>query len=444
MSSKLKVLLIAPTALDSKGKPIVQRKLQLPALTLPMLAALTPEEDVDLTLVSETSEPIPYDQHWDLVGLSGMGSGLARAYQIADQFRAQNVPVIIGGIAASLCDSEWTLEHADTLVVGEAEDIWSTVLDDFKAGRMQKIYRMQSPPDINTLPLPRYDLMNPRKLGRWRPVQATRGCPFPCKFCSIQTFFKRAYRKRPVDQILRDVRAIKATGTRYITFIDDNIGVDWKFARELWEALIPENIIWMSQCSIHIADHPDMLELAFKSGCRLLSIGIETTNRDSLLSVEKDFNHPEKYQQQINAIRAHGIDISTEMMIGLDGDDESSFQAIYDFVMENRIALPRVHIMTPIPGTQLYEEMEANNRLLTKDIGKFSGSKVLYKPKLMEADILQENYWKLYEKLYTPGKIWKRLGASPKSLNPYMRAFLFGANLHYRSHIKNRITPGII
>ncbi|MCB0640771.1 MAG: DUF4070 domain-containing protein, partial [Phaeodactylibacter sp.] len=197
-------------------------------------------------------------------------------------------------------------------------------------------------------------------------------------------------------------------------------------------------------CSIHIADRPDMLELAAKSGCRLLSIGIETTNRKSLLTVAKDFNHPEKYTEQLNRIRKHGIDISTEMMIGLDGDDESTFQDIYDFVMDNRIALPRVHILTPVPGTQLYREMEAEDRLLTDNLGKYSGSNVIHRPKNIAPEVLQDNYWKLYEQLYKPGRIFKRLSASPKNQNAFLKAFLTGANLHYRSHIKRRITPGII
>src|SRR4026207_2315137 len=198
----MKVLLIGPTALDYNGCPIKQRKLHLPGLTLPMLAAVTPR-DVELRLLSETVEDIPFNEHWDLVGITGLGSGIVRAWQIADEFRKRKVRVVIGGIAASLTKPEWTLEHADTLVTGEAEETWPLVLNDFKNGKMKSLYTMEKRPDINTLPLPRYDLMNRSKLGFWRPVQATRGCPFPCSFCSIQSFFERSYRKRPVDQVLR-------------------------------------------------------------------------------------------------------------------------------------------------------------------------------------------------------------------------------------------------
>lgn len=439
----MKALLIGPTALDYDGKPIKQRKLHLPGLTLPMLAAVTPP-DVQLRLLSETVEDIPYDEHWDLVGLTGMGSGIFRAWQIADEFRKRKVPVVMGGIAASLCKPEWTLEHADALVTGEAEETWPTVLNDFKNGKMKSLYTMEKRPDINTLPLPRYDLMNRSKLGFWRPVQATRGCPFPCSFCSIQSFFERSYRKRPVDQVLRDVRAAKKSGSKYIAFIDDNIGVDWKYFTELMEALIPENIIWMSQCSIHIADKPDMLQLAYKSGCRLLSFGIESVNQKSLDWIEKEFNHPEKFKQSIKTIRKHGIDVSTEMIIGMDGDDNSVFEKTYEFIMNNRISVPRVHILTPVPGTPMYAEMESDNRIINHDFNRYSGGQVVYRPKNMKAEDLQKNYWKLYEHLFRPASILKRVSGSPFAMGALMRVFVMAVNLHYRNHIKHRITPGIV
>ncbi len=439
----MKVLLIGPTALDYSGLPIKQRKLHLPGLTLPMLAAVSPS-DIQLRLISETVEDIPFKEHWDLVGITGMGSGIVRAWQIADEFKKRNVKVVMGGIAASLTQPSWTLEHADTLVTGEAEETWPVVLEDFRNGRMQQIYKMEKRPDINTLPLPRYDLMNKSKLGFWRPVQATRGCPFPCTFCSIQSFFERSYRKRPVDQVIRDVRAAKKSGSKYIAFIDDNIGVDWKYFEELMKALIPEKIIWMSQCSIHIADKPEMLKLAYASGCRLLSFGIESVNEKSIAWIEKDFNHPKHYKRSINTIRQHGIDVSTEMIIGMDGDDNSVFQKTYDFIMGNRISVPRVHILTPVPGTPLYGEMEQEGRIINREFGRYSGGQVVFRPKNIKADDLQENYWKLYEALFTRTGIFKRTLGSPFALGSMMRIFVMGVNLHYRNHIRHRITPGIV
>ena len=439
----MRVVLIAPTALDHRGQPIKQRRLHLPGLTLHVLAAVTPPE-IDLCLISETVDDIPYDQPWDLVGLTGMGSGLVRAWQIADEFRRRGNTVVIGGIAASLGKPEWTLEHADAVVIGEAEEVWPRVLTDAAAGRLQPIYRMEWPPPIATLPLPRYDLMNRARLGVWRPVQATRGCPFPCTFCSVTAFFSAKYRKRPVDQVVRDVRAARRYGTRYIAFIDDNIGVDFEYCAELWEALIPEKIIWMSQCSLHIADRPDMLALAYRSGCRLLSFGIESTTPDSLADIEKEWNRPERYHDAVTTIRQHGIEVSTEMIIGLDGDDRSVFQKTYDFIMDNAVSVPRVHILTPIPGTPLYDELEQDGRILHQDFSKCTGGFVTYRPKQLAPDELQTGYWRLYEELFTWRSILHRVGRNPASLGPRMRGLVWAVNLHYRQHIKRRVTPGIV
>jgi radical SAM superfamily enzyme YgiQ (UPF0313 family) len=425
------------------GQPIKQRRLHLPGLTLPMLAAVTPS-DIRLTLVNETVDDIPFDEPWDLVGLTGMGSGIVRAWQIADEFRRRGVTVVIGGIAASLADPEWSLAHADALVTGEAEELWPRVLRDAEAGRLQRLYRPERRPPIDSLPVPRYDLMNPSKHGFWRPVQATRGCPFTCTFCSITAFFEARYRKRPVDQVVRDVRAAKRHGTRHIAFIDDNIGVDFDYCAELWEALIPEKITWMSQCSLHIADRPDMLKLARRSGCRLLSFGIETTSPEGLQGIDKEWNRPGRYREAVSTIRRHGIDVSTEMIIGLDGDDFTVFERTLDFIMSNRISVPRVHILTPIPGTPLYDRMAAGGRLISRDFGRFSGGQVVFRPQNLEPHELQAGYWRLYDRLFSWPSIWARIGGNPASLGPVMRLVVWAVNLHYRSHVHHRVCPGIV
>lgn len=439
----MRVLLVSPTALDSRGRPIKQSRLHLPALTLPMLAAVTPPH-VRLRLVSESVEEVPYEEPWDLVGITGMGTGIVRAWQIADEFRQRGRPVVIGGIAASLGDPEWTLAHADSLVQGEAEEIWPRVLDDAAAGRLQRIYRMEQPPPIDRLPLPRYDALDASRLGRWRPVQATRGCPFTCSYCSITAFFRQRYRKRPVEQVIRDVREAKRWGTRYIAFVDDNIGVDFDYCAHLWEALIPERILWMSQCSLQIADRPDMLALARRSGCRLLSFGIESTNAASLEGVNKAWNRPERYREAIRTIRRHGIDVSTEMIVGLDGDDASVFERTFQFIMQNRISVPRVHILTPIPGTPLYDELRREGRLLSDDFSRYTGAQIVFRPRQLAPDQLQAEYWALYERLFTWRAIVHRVWRNRAVLGPYMRALVWGVNVHYRNHIRHRISPGIV
>jgi len=440
---KPSVLLIAPTALDYHGQPIKKKTLYLPGLTLLSLASVTPE-NVDLTLMNEPVSDPPFDRHWDLVGLTGMGSGLKRAWELGDAFRARGSKVVIGGIAASLVPTEWSAAHADSVVIGEAEHTWPQVIEDFVSGDLKPCYPMTRRPAIESLPMPRYDLMTPAEKGLWIPVQATRGCPFPCEFCSIQAFFQRSYRKRPVDQILRDVRAAKAAGGRFISFIDDNIGVDWKFFAELMNALVPERILWASQCSIHIADKPEMLSLAYRSGCRILSFGIESVNRSSVESVGKTFNHPARYPELLGRVRDHGIAVSTEMIVGMEGDTLETFERTYQFLIDNRIPLPRLYILTPVPGTGMYRDFEAAGRIFNYDLADYNGGKCVFHPAGMSADEVQESYWRLYDLLYRFPAMMKRLRGIPKGTELSIRSFILGTNLHYRSHVRQRITPGIV
>ncbi len=438
----MRVLLIMPAALDQQGRPVKLKKLYLPATTMAMLAAVTPP-DVEVKVIYETIEDIPWDEHWDLVGVTGMGSGTVRAWQIGDAFRAKGVKVVIGRVGPTLCDPSWSLAHADCLVLGEAEDLWPGLIEDARQGKLKQVYKMDKAPDMATLPTPRYDVMNVKRFGFFRSVQATRGCPFPCEFCSVQTFFKRTYRKRPVEKVIEDIRAAKATGSRFICFLDDNIGVDFKYCAKLWEALIPENIIWISQCSLHIAQRPDLLDLAYRSGCRLLAFGLESLNEGSLSNISKTFNRPRQYAEAFKTIRKHGIEISISMIMGLDDDDHpQTFQNTYEFITENRVKIPRVHLLTPTPGTKLYDDLNADGRILTQDLQRFTGGQVVFQPKNMSASELEGHYWKLYDNLFSWRNIYKRSRPNPARLSPFFYGALFTINLNYRMNIRNRVIPG--
>ena len=439
----MKVLLITPTALDRHGQPIRKPRVFLPGLTLPMLAAVTPPE-VEVTLHHDTIKEVPYDKHWDLVGITGMGNGIVRGWQIADEFRRRGVPVVLGGVAASLSDPELSLPHVDSIVIGEAEELWPQVVNDAAAGRLKTMYRAECRPPIESLPCPRYDLMRRGDHGFFCPVQATRGCPFHCSFCSVTSFFEGTYRKAPVEHVIRDVRAAKRRGFRYITFIDDNIGMDFDYAAQLWEALIPENITWVSQCSIQIADHPELLDLAHRSGCRLLSVGIESDNEATLEALNKKWNRPSRYTEAIARVREHGIDFSTEMIVGADGDDDRFAEKAFRFIMDHRIALPRVHILTPVPGTPMWDAMVEEGRIVSADYKLFSGSEVIYEPRDLDADALSRGFWQLSDQLFTWKSIRRRMSALPNGFGTLMRAFILGANLQYRWHVRQRISPGMV
>mgnify|MGYP001812108217 FL=1 len=439
----VKVLLITPTALDREGKPIRKPRVFLPGLTLPMLAAVTPPE-VEVTLHHDTIKEVPYDEHWDLVGITGMGNGIVRGWQIAGEFRERGVPVVLGGVAASLSDPELSFPYVDSIVIGEAEELWPRVVSDAAAGRLKPLYRAERRPPIESLPCPRYDLMRRQDHGFFRPVQATRGCPFHCSFCSVTSFFGGTHRKAPVENVIRDVRAVKRRGYRFIAFIDDNIGVDVDYAARLWEALIPEKITWVSQCGIHIADHPELLDLAHRSGCRLLSVGVESDNEATLEALNKKWNRPSRYTEAIARVRKYGIDFSTEMIVGADGDDDRFYEKAFRFMMDHRITLPRVHVLTPTPGTPLWDQMVEEGRIISSDYTLFSGSEVIYEPRDLSKDALSRGYWQLCDQLFAWTSIRRRLSALPSGFGAFMRAFVLGANLQYRWHVQQRISPGIV
>jgi radical SAM superfamily enzyme YgiQ (UPF0313 family) len=442
MNSNIRLLLITPSALDSHGRPVKLKKLLLPSITMPVLAALTPGY-IHTRIVYETVEEIPFEEHWDLVGITGMGSGTVRAWQIADKFRKLGVKVVIGGVGPTIFEPEIILQHADSIVIGEAEETWPILIEDFRNFKMKRIYKAEKPPDVSSIPTPRFDLMNIKKMGYMRSIEATRGCPFYCVFCSVAAFYKGNYRKRPVDMVIQDVRAAKATGSKYIVFIDNNLWYDHDYNQELWEALVPEKIIWISSSTIHIADYLEMILLAHKSGCRMLSIGIESLDKENLRNINKSWNNPDEYTKAIDILRKNGVMVSPSFMLGMDNDTVSIFGELFDFIMKIHAPVPRILIFTPIPGTRLYDTLVKENRIINHDYSMYTGGNVVFQPKNMSAMELKEGYWKLYKDLFTVKNIFRRMSDNIIGQSPVIIAGLFVTNFHYRKHLLNGIVPGI-
>jgi len=438
----MKVLLIVSTPYCEDGALLKQSRLWLPGLTLPQIAALTPD-DVEVELINETIQDIPWDSDANLVGVSGMGVGLVRAMQISDEFRLRGKKVVMGGMMATLA-AEHCLEHCDALVLGEAEGIWPQVVDDASRNRLKRVYKAKELDDLSNLPVPRFDLMPKKKIGFWLPVQAGRGCPYRCDFCSITSFYNGVYRTRPLDQIARDVEAVLALGVRKILLLDDNIGANHAFAADLFRLLREFGVQWMTQCSLTIARHPDLLKLAAESGCVCMSFGLETIKQSNLATVNKSFVNVEEYEWAIGEIRQAGIDVSTEMMLGMDEDDPSVFQETIDFLVRNRISVPRLHIITPIPGTPLHQRWKAEGRIFENDWSRYTGGTVVFHPKKMTAEELQEKYWWTYERLFSLGTLFKRFFLKKRIKGFLIPLFLLGVNFRYRSHISKRICPGIV
>lgn len=378
-------------------------------LTLPAVAALTPP-DVDVAITDENVEEIDYDEPVDLVGLTAMTMHAPAAYGIAERFRAKGVPVVMGGIHASLVPQE-AMVHVDSVVVGEAEALWETVVEDARKGRLKPLYKADGHPDLRGLPRPRMDLLKADAYDQVACVQTTRGCPFQCDYCSVSRFFGRTYRSRPVEEVIQEVEAL---GEKFVAFVDDNIVGDPRHARELFQALRPLGVRWGSQASLTIAQDPELLRLAADSGCYSLFIGIESLDPENLEGVHKRVNRVEHYERSLRAIRDNGIMVVGSFILGLDNDDEGVFERTLRFCEKNEIELPVFFILTPLPGTPLYSRMEAQGRILTKDWGMYDGMHVVFRPSLMSPETLQRGFQWLCQEAFSWRSIGRRILLHPR------------------------------
>ena len=437
-----KLLLIQPSPYEKEGKVIKKKKLYFTGLALPLLAALTPD-DWETELIYEVIEDVPFDTDADLIGVSTMGHGVIRSIDIAKEYRRRGKTVILGGYMASIMPEE-AVKYCDSLIIGDAELVWQQMLSDFENGNLKKTYEKPLEGNWYSTPSPRFDLLEGKNLGDFLPVQAGRGCPNSCSFCSVSCLYSGRYVKRPLPEVIRDIEQIKSLGYKKILLLDDNIFSDRKYLDSLLDTLIKLDISWMSQCEITIGKDDELLEKLQRSGCTTLSFGLESISRESLISMDKGWAVPAEYDSLIQNIRNHGIDVSTEMVVGGEGDTLESIRMTKDFIERNKISVPRFYILTPFPGTRFFDQIKEEGRLVNNDIYSYDGTSAVYRPKNMSPDELTQAYWELYSELFTIKSIIKRNIFRKEMLKTPARCiFNMGVNLYYRDQIKKSITPNI-
>ena len=438
---KKKILLIQPTPYDQHGNLVKKSRLYFVGLALPLLAALTPEE-YEVEICYETIEDVPFDTDADLVGISSMGHAVMRTIDIAKKFRELGKTVVLGGYMVSLMPEE-AKKYGDAVMIGDAEETWAQMLFDYSNGNLQKVYQKKLT-KLET-PLPKYELILNKKIGNFLPVQAGRGCPKTCSFCSVYCLYKGQYLKRSIPDVMRDIKRVKELGFKQFLLLDDNIFSNRDYAIELCAEIKKLKMKWMTQCSIDIAKDEELLDIIASSGCYVLSFGLESISRESLKSMNKSWANPDKYSEQIKIIKKHGIDISTEMVVGAEGDTLESIKATAKFVADNGIAVPRFYILTPIPGTKFWDEMQEQNRIYNTDIYSYNSCEAVHFPKNMTPEELTKAYWELYNEVYTMKSIAKRTIFTKAFLRrPFRVLFYFGVNVFYRSQIKKGIVPNIV
>ncbi|MBM4102841.1 MAG: B12-binding domain-containing radical SAM protein [Planctomycetes bacterium] len=438
----MKIVLILPAArhlrVTQENQNVPRRKmLRFSVLSLTTIAALTPGEH-QVKIVDENVEPLDLNVDADVVGITFMTGLAPRAYELARHFRSRGIVTVAGGFHPTLCTQE-TTKYFDIVVAGQAEGVWGRVLEDIQKGCFQKIYRGDCNQDLAVVPAPRRELL--KRTGKYymttNAVQTGRGCQHMCKFCSVTAFFNHQHHNRPLENVLAELRMIP----RHFMFIDDNIIADKDYAKALFRAMIPIKKIWISQCSIELADDDELMDLAYRAGCRGVFIGIESLDENNLSAVEKGFNDSWNYYARVAKIRKHGIGVQAGMIVGLDSDDVTVFERNLRFLQKSGIDAMQLAILTPQPGTPLREEFEKAGRIIDNDWANYDYRHVVIKPRKMTIEQLQAGADWLYARYYRLDRIVWRALRSVFTIGPVATYLAFRLGLNYRY---DNIREGIV
>lgn len=419
----MKILLIAPS-LDKERS----RFLRMPQLTLGVISALTPPE-IEVDVVEEEIEEVDFDRHYDLVGISCMTAAAPRAYQLSSAFRKKGAKVVLGGIHPTVMPDE-AIAHCDSVVMGEAEGCWGELLEDFRENRLRRFYRSF---DSDLAKFPIAKLNHNHTPFHVSPVLCTRGCPYNCEFCSVTHLYGKKIRHRAVQDIVREIAARKS---KKIFFLDDNIMGDARFAKELFTALLDSRIRWwVGQASISSAKDQALLRLAKESGCVGLFIGIESVSSDNLKRLRKAPDDAKEYSRAIKIIRDSGILFHASLVFGFDHDDKSIFEKTLNFLEKNRITSATFNILTPYPGTTIFDRFKKEGRLLSQNWQDYNHRTVVFRPKNMTPEELAEGFLWLARNFFAKASIFSRF------FHSYTHPLLyFCTNWGLRNSFKNMKT----
>ena len=441
-----------------------RRAVWFPKLSLPTIAAYTPA-GWDIVLVDEAVKDIDFDQPCDLVGLSIMTCYAPRAYEIATEFKKRGKPVVLGGVHPTYCPDE-ALRYCDAIVCGEAEDLWPQLVADFEAGSMKRMYKMGEFPSLEQYRSPRVDLLSPDAYMTRQCSFTTRGCHFDCEFCSVSPFNGKTTRRRPVPEVVKELTQVKqwirselvermandslwrafVTALRIrigiedgtiFAFVDDLHNSNRAYCRELWAALKPLKIKWGCQSTLFLGDDEEMVKLAAESGCVSVFVGMESLDEDCLEETNKPFNRVQKFSDEIKMFHDNGIMVNPGIVFGFDNDDESVFERAVEFLVKNQVELAYFNVLTPLPGTALYERYNSAGRIFDRDWAKYDGKHVVFHPSRMTPEQLQEGFFWANHEFYSIPSIWQRLKGTKQRFVPRLVM-----NREFRKLIKRSCPKG--
>ena len=444
MSAPFRLTIIHPCVGRRVGQRSYVRTWRMEALPAATIAALTPPE-VEKRFYDDRLEPIPYDERTDLVAISVETYTARRAYQIASEYRRRGVPVVMGGFHAALCPEE-VGQWCESLVIGEAEEIFPRVIDDWRHGRGERVYRAERRPSGLRV-RPDRSIFRGKRYLPIALVEAARGCRFTCDFCAITATFKGTQTRRMPDEVLAEVRSVRRVG-RLVFFIDDNIVSDLVGAKELFRALIPERIRWVGQASINVAFDDEALALMKASGCQGILIGIESLDERQLKQMNKGFNLMRGGPPAALAnLRRHGLRVYGTFIFGYEHDDAASFDRAVAFARDEGMFIAAFNHLTPFPGTPLYRRLEAEKRLrfpawwLDAD---YRYGMVPFMPRSMSPDELEVRCTAARRSFYSWNSILARARQRIHWRDPWMLVNFLAINAMHQADVvgRNRMPLG--
>jgi len=403
--------------------PAVEENAPIPNLALPILAALSPP-DVEISITDDLLTPIDLEKDLkevDLVGITVLTKTALRAYEIADGYRKKGIPVVLGGIHPTALPEE-AKEHADSVVMGEAEEVWPSLIEDFRIGNLKSFYRQERFTELSKIPRPRREILPRKGYFPLDVIQATRGCPFRCEFCSVRKFFGDTYRFRPISEVVEEMKTLRH---RLIMFNDDNIIGNPFYSKELLKALIPLKKKWIGQASLSGLRDAENVALLAKSGCIGLLIGFESLSKSNLIQSQKYQNDPTEYREVIHTLHRFGISIWGSFIFGFDEDDPSIFEETVAFAIQTKLFSVVFALLTPYPETAFYQRVKEEGRLVQDQwwlLEKQEDSAPFFIPKMMSSEVLREGWKRAWKEFYSFPSIWKRFhwDYSPTLINRFV------------------------
>ncbi|MBF0498892.1 MAG: B12-binding domain-containing radical SAM protein [Candidatus Riflebacteria bacterium] len=402
-------------------------------LTMPYLAGFVSTDSFDIRLIDEYDEPVPYDESFDIAAITVNTPNALHCYRMASRLRLHGTYVVMGGPHVSLLPDE-ARPYADCLIPGEAEETWPLFLRDFLRGSQRRLYRSDNPPTLERLPRPRWDLVKTRRMARYAVISG-RGCRHSCSYCNLRQIYHSSIRERPADEVIDEIATLP--GSRFV-FWDDNFFGAPEYAKRLLKGLSGLGKEWAAQVTLEQCENLELLQLARKAGCVYLFLGLESFSQGTLREANKGINRVCDYIRLIDRIHGCGISTQAGIVFGFDSDGMDVFDRTMDACEQLGIDGATVSLLTPFPGTPLYDRLKQENRLLTDNWEWFNGkTRVTFQPRRMSPEQLFTGYMRFRRKFFSLRSIFRRLCRSRVNI---LQSLIL--NLGYRQSIERNYDRG--